>query len=417
LRLRPTPEELKEWNNGCVEPHQTHVNKGWTEFLKELAPLGIFDDMREPEGKEQQERQRLLAQIYDLGKKEEEYKNGEIGMWVNHQHILLSLTDLSTDGDDVFYWTAEKGASINRNRRSWDLVVDDSGTDSYADSAPPSKRVKKGSSATTSAGSPAVIQQKKTHHDDGIQDCKAASSTGYTSRRYAGRSAAPSPQVSWRYHRPLGDSRNTRHIHPKQNQTQKMHEVSHMSQGYSHGSPWVNAPSPAPFSESERQAVSQAFAMDMPTCTLTRRRLQFQPHNYEQAEPQVCSAYMSAQFTQPQFEGVPVTGLYTPPVLSDTPPTAEQIQNNPYLNGYLCQPSGAQTFSATHSNQALQPYIPGPEQCYAIDPADYRHHPEPGHSANQYPSFRHGGPDFQAPARVERGFTGHGSGVGGGAHT
>jgi hypothetical protein len=80
LRLRPTPEDLKQWNKGCVEPHQTHVAKGWTEFLKELAPPSIFDDMREPEIKEQQERQKLLSQIYDLTKKEEEYRTGEIGL-------------------------------------------------------------------------------------------------------------------------------------------------------------------------------------------------------------------------------------------------------------------------------------------------------------------------------------------------
>jgi hypothetical protein len=56
------------------------VAKGWTEFLKELAPPSIFDDMREPEIKEQQERQKLLSQIYDLTKKEEEYRTGEIGL-------------------------------------------------------------------------------------------------------------------------------------------------------------------------------------------------------------------------------------------------------------------------------------------------------------------------------------------------
>lgn len=40
--------------------------------------------MREPEGKEQQERQRMLAQIYDLCKKEEEYESGDIGSWNDH---------------------------------------------------------------------------------------------------------------------------------------------------------------------------------------------------------------------------------------------------------------------------------------------------------------------------------------------
>lgn len=80
LRLRPTPAKLKEWNNGSVEPHQTHVTKGWTEFLKELAPPSGFDEMREPDGKNE-ERRKLLAQIYDIAKREEDYKNGEIGLY------------------------------------------------------------------------------------------------------------------------------------------------------------------------------------------------------------------------------------------------------------------------------------------------------------------------------------------------
>jgi hypothetical protein len=79
LRLRPTPAQLKAWNKGCVEPHQTHVTRGWTEFLKELAPPSIFDEMREPDDKTE-ERQKLLAQAYDLARREEEYKDGDIGL-------------------------------------------------------------------------------------------------------------------------------------------------------------------------------------------------------------------------------------------------------------------------------------------------------------------------------------------------
>jgi hypothetical protein len=55
------------------------VTRGWTEFLKELAPPSIFDETREPDDKTE-ERQKLLAQAYDLARREEEYKDGDIGL-------------------------------------------------------------------------------------------------------------------------------------------------------------------------------------------------------------------------------------------------------------------------------------------------------------------------------------------------
>jgi hypothetical protein len=56
------------------------VTKGWTNFLKELAPPEIvFDEKREPDDKTE-ERQKLLAQAYDLAYREEQYVNSEIGL-------------------------------------------------------------------------------------------------------------------------------------------------------------------------------------------------------------------------------------------------------------------------------------------------------------------------------------------------
>lgn len=81
LRLRPTPAQLKEWNKSSIEAHHTHATKGWTEFLRELAPPSIFDEARELDGDKIEERKKLLAQIYDLAKREEDYLNGEIGMY------------------------------------------------------------------------------------------------------------------------------------------------------------------------------------------------------------------------------------------------------------------------------------------------------------------------------------------------
>ena len=404
--------------------------KGWTEFLKELAPPSIFDDMREPEGKEQQERQRLLSQVYDLTQREEDYVNGNIGSCIDHQAILLALTNESIDGEDVYYWPADdaedKTATRKKNRRSWDSLADDSGTDSYADSAPPFKRSKKDSSVTTPAGSPITFQRRRISLDDRMQDSKPLSNAGLISDPRSPRSAAVSPQGHWDHFAPVDGTNNLRLIPPMHDYPQSVQDVSSMPQMYTHGSPWVDLTSPTPFTEPERQAITQAFAMDMSAPTLPGRMPQIPHQNLEQAQSQVCPAYMACGLPQPRLEDVSVTGLYTPPIPSQAPPAS--LQNNPYLDGlYYCQPHGAQPFAtpirspqpnmpASH-NSSFRPCTTGPEQHYTVDPAIYRHHPESNQPSDQCPILRHGGPDFQAPARVERGFTGHGSGVGGGAHT
>lgn len=90
LRLRPTPAQLKEWNSSSVKPHHTHMTKGWTEFLRELAPPSIFDEARELDGGKTEERKKLLAQIYDLAKQEEDYQNGEIGLYhFSYMHCII----------------------------------------------------------------------------------------------------------------------------------------------------------------------------------------------------------------------------------------------------------------------------------------------------------------------------------------
>ena len=96
--------------------------KGWTEFLKELASPSIFDDMREPGGKEQQERQKLLAQIYDITKKEEEYETGDIGSWNVHYIVILALTDQRTDGEGVYYWPADDANDKSAARKKTDVA-------------------------------------------------------------------------------------------------------------------------------------------------------------------------------------------------------------------------------------------------------------------------------------------------------
>ena len=78
LRLRPEPGQLKKWNNNTIEPHQTHVDRGWTAFLQELAPPSLLCEMRETEEKTKK-RQMMVKDMYLLAEMEEQYQRNEIG--------------------------------------------------------------------------------------------------------------------------------------------------------------------------------------------------------------------------------------------------------------------------------------------------------------------------------------------------
>lgn len=77
LTLRPTPEQLREWNNGSTEPHPTHVNKGWTAFLEELAGPSIFDDLPKESEDRTRRRKDLMRQMYEVAALEESYLAGK----------------------------------------------------------------------------------------------------------------------------------------------------------------------------------------------------------------------------------------------------------------------------------------------------------------------------------------------------
>ena len=69
---------LRVWNDEKVEPHVTHKTRGWTAFLKEAAPPSMLCEMREP-NTVMEKRQKLLEQLYEVARLEEEYLLGAIG--------------------------------------------------------------------------------------------------------------------------------------------------------------------------------------------------------------------------------------------------------------------------------------------------------------------------------------------------
>lgn len=79
LRLRPTPQQLQAWNDNTTEPNKTHITRGWTEFLKELAGPDILDDLPREAPNRVELRKTLLSQMYTVAAMEEQYQNDEIG--------------------------------------------------------------------------------------------------------------------------------------------------------------------------------------------------------------------------------------------------------------------------------------------------------------------------------------------------
>ena len=79
LRLRPSPAQLRAWNDDTTEDNKTHVLYGWTEFLKELAPPKLFDDLPKEAPNRVKLRQTLLMQMYAVAALEEQFHKDEIG--------------------------------------------------------------------------------------------------------------------------------------------------------------------------------------------------------------------------------------------------------------------------------------------------------------------------------------------------
>lgn len=91
LRLRPTPAQLKEWNEDKSDPHPTHLMQGWTAFLEELAGASVFDDLQKEDKRKTESKKELLRELYEVAYMEERFWNDEIGR--SSELILRLLFD------------------------------------------------------------------------------------------------------------------------------------------------------------------------------------------------------------------------------------------------------------------------------------------------------------------------------------
>lgn len=82
LRLRPTYEQLAEWNDDVTEISKTFEMHGWTAFLKELTPASLFDGLDSEKPGKRTRRSKLLNDLYEIAEQEERHLNGECGQYL-----------------------------------------------------------------------------------------------------------------------------------------------------------------------------------------------------------------------------------------------------------------------------------------------------------------------------------------------
>lgn len=261
-----------------------------------------------------------------------------------------------------------------------------------------------------------------------MQDCKPVISNNVQNNIPPVNEAyTTSPvQPSWEHYQFNADSK-------PQNPLRSMHENSHSNQSgpsvpqpYVVQASWDERSSPASFSASVasgNQSVADAFSLERPDYHFPQTALSQAPGVAG------CPVYMAGQFLRPQFEDAQSNTACTPVDLSTSPRSHAQSSVQQHYNQaiYHVQPGNAPPgMFAPDANMQVPvdteaSFRPGVaahqnQASYSVHPTSCYQQSETGQIVFSYPEFRPG-TEFQAPARIERGFTGHGSGVGGGAFT
>lgn len=396
--------------------------------------------MREPDDKTRH-RQKLMGQIYELAKREEEFARGEIGTHFSYT-IIISITDRFSDATDRFFYDDEdtNPCPKQKTRRRSGLSNDESDTESMADSAHLSKKMKKISENTSPAKSPAIPQSRNCEGDSIVEDCKSAFIMNDSTSNAPGfipipSRGASSPHGPWEHPRWNADSKDPALLRSLTHQDHLTRHVPRAHQPYTISSPWLEHSSPASFNTpvgSEGQPACEAIAIEAPTSTFSGQHdFQFPQTTIGHAQNfshEQCAGCVPIAFPQRSFQEGLSTGDYGPANFTNlTQGHAHASQQHQFTPGlYQSNPESAQAqyFATSSESPGLQinaistpnfrsyPTITEPSIPYSVDQSD--HCPQP--NAFPYPEFRPA-TDFQAPARVDRGFTGHGSGVGGGAFT
>lgn len=122
LRLRPSPSQLEEWNRYDTPPSKTHIERGWTAWLEELAGPEVFDEVPKDASHRLKYRRQLMKDMYEVARMEEEYLGGALGM-ISRKLLGKPVRPLilTIDGDSHFQYESEeeerKPISTKRSRQ------------------------------------------------------------------------------------------------------------------------------------------------------------------------------------------------------------------------------------------------------------------------------------------------------------
>ncbi|KAK3676344.1 hypothetical protein LTR78_003618 [Recurvomyces mirabilis] len=453
LRLRPTPAKLLIMNRDKCEPLENQVFESWAAFLRSLAPLTCCNDLKPNDKSTKTKRNNLLREIYDVAEKEENFLEG-------------------SGPPSVIYWQDEQlTKTVSRKSKKRAIsIASSSGTEDQI-SAPRQSSVNRGRRAMKRRRCRSVVQSPELVprlqvrqsslnpvKEQNISDIDLSSPEVDTAM-LNDRAAAPTKPVA------AEDAKSCvfEHLAPLSvPRTEVTHAASGSWQPAHHDSAMQNWQTM--IASPDTSFNSSTFAAESPTSfrafdngTLQQQYTDRHEHRYARhqnqyfSHPHAVHIYQAQHIPQPQFEIVPNTpksprsGLLWPnydlPAVAqclDTPMTDTsfayaQIPSAP-------TPAPAHFFHSTdHRRQSRAPtthYTPVQQQYQLVAPADLHQQtnnmhglPDPafvyaGHSAavpdSPYPhvlDHHHAAPQWLAESHLERGFTGHSSGVGGGQPT
>lgn len=177
LRLRPSPKQLSIWNNG-LEPHPIHATEGWVQFLQTLAPLSSLSDMHGETKERTQKRQQLLSVVYDLAQEDENFHNGECGMFAMILSGACATTHHVSDATDVFNFPDHDDTSKMVKKVRQTTAESDSESESEASEESAGRAKRRRPNPRTTA-SPARFNNAEQSNDIEGDSCMHRNPTAY----------------------------------------------------------------------------------------------------------------------------------------------------------------------------------------------------------------------------------------------
>ncbi|KAM3417661.1 hypothetical protein BST61_g5897 [Cercospora zeina] len=367
LRLRPSPDQLKKWNRYDTEPSKTHIERGWTAWLRELAGHEVFDDLPKNSSHRIEHRRCLMDQMYAVAQMEEDFANGAIDGNTNYTY--------ADEEEDC------KSSSAKRYRpastaSSPDYEEPRTRSVSADGSRPPIKRMKRDSATPVGSGMERHVSHRKhvtgphapaspVAHQNGSAAMSFDSRTDYTRGQMSSQLAAGTTHASsYAQHSSQETSAQPQHHTHGLPSHNSVHSWSWRS--FDQPNQWTAQTVP---SYGEHQAGHLPYHV-IPAPNTFPGRQDFEFPQYQQAaQPYITQM---AHVSQPDFQATPGTPVYSPigvPSIS--------------LDMFaVSQSSMAEAVPAQHYAMTMAPtsfFVPS-----ASDPGIADFHPPMNHSTQQY---------------------------------